>query len=141
MRFHTLIPICVLSLAMTVVAKGKGDDGRRAKAERAAECVAQLETEKLSATAKKKLKAEALSLCSEVQLGAMDLWFGDSVVTWCRLLLLDGEWQEARDVLLGQVEILKNIEASLAEQKLPVSAISPVAGCRYLLGENRRWMR
>lgn len=133
MHSRTASIICILGLAITAVAKEEVD--RRAKAERAASCAAQLETEKLSATAKKKLQAEAVALCSEVQLGSMDLWFGDSVITWCRLLLVDGEWQEAREVLLGQVEILKNIEKTLAEQKLPVSAISPVAGCRYLLGE------
>ena len=110
----------------------------RLKAQLAKACVERLETEKLSATAAKKLKAEAFSLCSDVQLGAMDLWFGESVVVWGRLQLLAGDWPEARAVLLGQAELLQNIERNLAAGKLPVSAISPVAGCRYFLGETYR---
>lgn len=100
--------------------------------------VQRLESEKMSAKVRKKLRAEVFSLCSDVQLGAMDLWFGDSVVVWSRLQLLDGDWVEARAVLLGQAEVLQNIEGNLAAGKLPVSAISPVAGCRYFLGETYR---
>ncbi len=110
----------------------------RLKTQLAKRCVERLETETLSATAAKKLKAEAFSLCSDVQLGAMDLWFGDSVVVWSRLLLLDGDWRGARFILLDQAEVLQNIERNLAAGKLPVSAISSVAGCRYFLGETYR---
>jgi tetratricopeptide (TPR) repeat protein len=100
--------------------------------------IQRLETEQLSKTAQKKLKAEVLAQCSDVQLGAMDIWFGDSVVTWSRLLLLEGNWREARSILLGQAEVLQNIEKNLAANEVPVSAISPLAGCRYYLGETYR---
>ncbi|VGO17018.1 hypothetical protein PDESU_05612 [Pontiella desulfatans] len=110
----------------------------RLKAQVAQAAVRRLETEKLSATERKKLKAEALALCSDVQLGAMDLWFGDSVVTWGRLLLLEGNWKEARSLLWGQAEVLQNIEKNLAANGIPVSSISPVAGCRHALGETYR---
>ena len=110
----------------------------RLKAQVANAAIQRLETEKLSAAAAKKLRGEAFSLCSDVQLGAMDLWFGDSVVTWSRLLLLDGDWRGTRSILLDQAELLQNIERNLAAGKLPVSAISPVAGCRYFLGETYR---
>lgn len=110
----------------------------RLKSQLADAGVQRLESEKLPAGAAKKLRAEVVALCSDVQLGAMDLWFGDSVVTWSRLLLLDGDWRGARAILLDQAELLQNIERNLAEGKLPVSAISPVAGCRYFLGETYR---
>ncbi|VGO21787.1 hypothetical protein SCARR_03864 [Pontiella sulfatireligans] len=110
----------------------------RLKAQVANAAVDRLETESLSKTEQQKLKAEALAYCSDVQLGAMDLWFGDSVVTWGRLLLLDGKWVEARSMLLEQAEVLQNIEKNLTANGVPVSAISPLAGCRYHLGETYR---
>lgn len=110
----------------------------RLKAQLAVAAVARLEEGDLSKTEREKRKAEALALCADVQLGAMDIWFGESVVAWARLLLLDGDWREARSVLLSQAEVLQNIEKNLAAAQLPVSAISPVAGCRYFLGETYR---
>ena len=110
----------------------------RLKAQVAAEAVQRLEKEVLSVSEKKKLRAEVVADCSDVQLGAMDVWYGSSVVTWCRLLLLDNDWRGARSLLWDQAEILQNIEHNLAVAKLPVSAISPVAGCRYFLGETYR---
>ncbi len=110
----------------------------RLKARVAAAAVGRLETEPLAASQKEALRAEVLAHCADVQLGAMDLWFGDSVVTWGRLLLLDGDWKGARSLLWGQAEVLQNIEKNLAANRLPVSAISPVAGCRYGLGETYR---
>jgi tetratricopeptide (TPR) repeat protein len=110
----------------------------RLKARVAGAAVGRLETENLSVSQKKELRAEVLAHCADVQLGAMDLWFGDSVVSWGRLMLLDGDWKGARSLLWGQAEVLQNIEKNLAANGIPVSAISPVAGCRYGLGETYR---
>ncbi|MEI6892747.1 MAG: tetratricopeptide repeat protein [Pontiella sp.] len=110
----------------------------RLKAQIAAAAVQRLETEKLSKTEQKKLRAEIRSYCADVQLGAMDLWYGKAVVTWGRLMLLDGPWQDARAVMLDQAEVLQNIEKNLTAHKIPISSISPVAGARYLLGETYR---
>lgn len=108
------------------------------KAQMADALMGQLEHESLSKAAQKKKRAELLSLCSDVQLGAMDIWYGQSVVTWARLFLHEGDWPEARSVLIGQAEVLQNIEKNLIANKIPVSSISPLAGCRYYLGETYR---
>lgn len=110
----------------------------RLKARTAQAAMDRLEEEDLSKTLQKKLKSEVSAHCSDVQLGAMDVWYGDSVVTWGRLYLLNGDWQETRAVLMSQAEVLENIEKNLAANQIPVSSISPLAGCRYLLGETYR---
>lgn len=91
-----------------------------------------------SKTEEKKLRAQVQAYCADVQLGSMDVWYGESVVSWGRLLLLDGKWRESRELLLEQAEVLQNIEKNLKANNLPVSSISPVAGCRYVLGETYR---
>ncbi|MDF7808406.1 tetratricopeptide repeat protein [Pontiellaceae bacterium B12219] len=110
----------------------------RLKAQIADAAIQRLETEELSKTAVKKLREEIQAHCADVQLGAMDLWYGNSVVTWARLMVLDGKWKEARSMLWDQAEVLQNIEKNLTANDIPVSSISPVAGCRYLLGETYR---
>ena len=76
----------------------------------------------------------ARKLCEEVQLGGLDLWFGQSVITWSRIMQLCGEWSEATDVLETQLELLYELEQNLARQNQPVATISPLAGARYYLG-------
>ncbi|MDF7823222.1 CDC27 family protein [Pontiellaceae bacterium B12227] len=110
----------------------------RLRAQTAEAGIQRLENEDLSATARKKLKAEIHAHCADVQLGTMDLWYGSSVVSWGRLMLLEGKWKEVRSALLDQAEVLQNIEKNLAANTIPVSSISPVAGCRYMLGETYR---
>jgi tetratricopeptide (TPR) repeat protein len=110
----------------------------RLKAQTATAAIQRLETEEFSKTAEKKLRAEIQAHCADVQLGAMDLWYGHSVVTWARLMLLDGKWAAARSMLWDQAEVLQNIEKNLAANNIPVSSISPLAGCRYMLGETYR---
>ncbi len=126
------------SLSRELEAAATKPERHRLKAQLANAAVQGLETETLSASEKKKIRAEILAHCSDVQLGAMDIWFGDSIVTWARLLLLDGDWRGARSLLLEQAEVLQNIEKNLAANQIPVSSISPVAGCRYGLGETYR---
>ncbi|QBG48729.1 tetratricopeptide repeat protein [Verrucomicrobia bacterium S94] len=110
----------------------------RLKSQIAGAAIGRLETGTLSKKDKKKLRAQIKDCCADVQLGSMDVWYGESVVTWGRLLLLDGKWKEARMQLLDQAEVLQNIERNLKANAIPVSSISPVAGCRYILGETYR---
>ena len=76
----------------------------------------------------------AQKLCEDVQLGGLDLWFGQAVVTWAQVMTLREEWDEALSVLETQLELLRQLEVVLAEQGQPVSLISPLAGARYWLG-------
>ncbi len=76
----------------------------------------------------------SLTLSEEVQLGGLDLWFGQAVVTWSQLMTLKEEWDEAQTVLEMQLELLKQLENSLEAQGQPVSLVSPLSGARYWLG-------
>ena len=76
----------------------------------------------------------AKKLCEDVQLGGLDLWFGQAVVVWADVMIRKGEWAEAQSVLETQLELLKQLEGVLEKQGQPVSLISPLAGARYLLG-------
>ena len=70
----------------------------------------------------------AKKLCEDVQLGGLDIWFGQTVVIWADIMIRKGEWSEAQSVLETQMETLKPISDSV-----PPSA-APLAGARYLLG-------
>jgi tetratricopeptide (TPR) repeat protein len=70
----------------------------------------------------------AKKLCEDVQLGGLDLWFGQAVVTWADIMIRKGEWSEAQSVLETQLETLKQISDSVG------ASVAPVAGARYLLG-------
>lgn len=76
----------------------------------------------------------ARELSEDVQLGGLDLWFGQAVVTWSRVMQLQGDWDETRAVLETQLQLLKQLEDNLVRQGQPVSQTSPLAGARYLLG-------
>lgn len=110
----------------------------RLKSQVADAAVGRLETESLSKKEQQTLRNRVRAYCADVQLGAMDVWYGESVVTWGRLLLHEGKWEDARAQLLDQAEVLQNIERNLKANDIPVSSISPVAGCRYVLGETYR---
>lgn len=71
----------------------------------------------------------ALALAEEVQLGGLDLWFAQAVVTWAQVKIQNEEWDETQAVLEGQLELLRQISDAV-----PPSA-APLAGARYLLGE------
>ncbi|MCU0858074.1 MAG: tetratricopeptide repeat protein [Pontiellaceae bacterium] len=70
----------------------------------------------------------AKKLCEEVQLGGLDLWFGEAVVIWADIMIRTNEWSETQSVLETQLETLKKISESVN------SSVSPIAGARYLLG-------
>jgi tetratricopeptide (TPR) repeat protein len=70
----------------------------------------------------------ALKLAEDVQLGGLDIWFGQAVVTWAQLMIDRGEVEEAQAVLETQIELLKQISDSATP------SAAPVAGGRYFLG-------
>jgi len=70
----------------------------------------------------------ALKLAEEVQLGGLDLWFGNAVVTWAQVMIGKEEWDEAQSVLEMQLELLKPISEAVAP------SAAPLAGARYWLG-------
>ena len=107
----------------------------RLKSQAAQAAMRAIERNGLSSKEQNRLSSEIKTWCADVQLGSMDLWYGESVVTWARLLLHESQREEARIMLLDQAEILQNIEKNLTANGLPVSSISPVAGCRHVLGE------
>lgn len=88
-----------------------------------------------SGSEREKLLRDAEELCRQIQLGGVDLWFSSSVVSWCQIMILRGNMAEARATLKEQIPIFKSIEKELREQNLSVSAHSPIAGARMLLGE------
>lgn len=76
----------------------------------------------------------ALKLAEDVQLGGLDLWFGQAVVTWAQIKMAQGERKDVQPVLETQLERLYQFEERLKERNVPVSSISPLAGARFLLG-------
>jgi tetratricopeptide (TPR) repeat protein len=70
----------------------------------------------------------AKKLCEDVQLGGLDIWFGQAVVIWADIMIRKGEWSEAQSVLETQLETLKSISDTVS------AADVPVAGARCLLG-------
>jgi len=72
--------------------------------------------------------ARAKTLCETVQLGGLDLCFGQAVVLWAELMIRRGEWNEAQSVLETQLEVLHTISQTVS------SSVAPIAGARYLLG-------
>jgi len=77
----------------------------------------------------------ALKLTEQVQLGGLDFWFGEAVVIWVRIKLMQDERDEVQSVLEAQLELLCSLEENLLAQGLPVSSISPLAGARFFLGD------
>ena len=100
--------------------------------------VHRLESNQLSVEETDRLRSQIKAYCADLQLGSMDIWYGDAVVTWGRLLLLEEKWVEAREALMEQAEVLQNIEKNLAANDIAYSSISPLAGCRFVLGETYR---
>ncbi len=82
----------------------------------------------------KKNPKRARKLCQEVQLGGLDLWFGQAVVTWANVIIDKKDWSEAQAALETQLRLLKKIEQELEAQGQPISLISPLSGARYFLG-------
>lgn len=70
----------------------------------------------------------AKKLCEDVQLGGLDLWFGQAVVLWADIMIRQNEWGEAQSVLETQLETLKSISDAVNSSDVPI------AGARYFLG-------
>ncbi|HBA86141.1 MAG TPA: hypothetical protein DCZ95_18825 [Verrucomicrobia bacterium] len=77
--------------------------------------------------------AEAKKLCDSIQWGGLDIWFGQSIITLANIELVKNNSAGAQKVIMGNLDILKEIDKYLQEQGLPLS-VSPMAGARFLLG-------
>ncbi len=73
-------------------------------------------------------------LCEEIQWGGYDLWFGQSISIMAHVEMIRGNDSGARELLRRYMIDLNKIDDLLRAQNFP-SAMSPVAGARFLLGE------
>lgn len=73
-------------------------------------------------------------LVTDLQWGGIDIWFGNSIVTMANAELARGDQRAAEKFLSENMDILKQIDATLKENNLSL-AISPMAGARYLRAE------
>lgn len=73
-------------------------------------------------------------LAEEIQWGGYDLWFGQSIPIMAHVEMARGNDSGARELLRRYMSDLNKIDELLREQNFP-SAMSPVAGARFLLGE------
>ncbi len=89
--------------------------------------------EKKSGDERNKLLDEATRLCEEVQWGGLDLPFVDSIVALANIELVRGRPEEARRVLMSNMDIIRPIDDAMVEMGLPMRE-SPMAGTRSLLG-------
>lgn len=96
--------------------------------------------ESTTGDARKKLFAEAMELCEDVQWGGRDLWFGRSAVMIAHMRLVEGNREGARKIIIGYMDDLKAIHQSLVDYAKEqgddyVLSLTPIAECRYLLGK------
>lgn len=77
--------------------------------------------------------AEAKKLCETIQWGGMDIWFGQSIITMAHIAMVREDWGGAQKTIRNNLDILKEIDKYIQDQKLPLS-VSPMAGARFLLG-------
>lgn len=78
--------------------------------------------------------SEARKLCETIQWGGLDIWFGQSIITMAHVELVKENRAQAQKVLLGNMDILKDIDQYIQDEGLPLS-VSPMAGARFLLGQ------
>ncbi|MDZ4199626.1 MAG: tetratricopeptide repeat protein, partial [Kiritimatiellia bacterium] len=83
------------------------------------------------------LLEKARKLCEALQWRGIDLWFGRSVIVLANIELARGDLDAAGTLIRSYLDVLNQIEASLTEQGQG-TALSPLAGARFLLGEISR---
>ena len=81
-----------------------------------------------------KLLSEAKKLCETIQWGGLDIWFGQSIITLAHIQMVKEDRAGAQKVIQSNLDILKEIDKFIQEQRLPMSE-SPMAGARFLLGD------
>lgn len=82
-----------------------------------------------------KLLAQASKLCTDLQWGGVDLWFGQSIITMAHIEIVRGDREKAKKLInKDYADILKEIDKQLKEQDSSL-AQSPMAGARFLLGD------
>ncbi len=77
--------------------------------------------------------AQARQLCSDIQWGGRDLWFGRTVVILTQIEVANGNHEKARSLIGDYLPMLMQIDAALRAEKAPLR-FSPIAECRYQLG-------
>lgn len=77
----------------------------------------------------------AEKICKDIQWGGADLWFGQSIVTLANIELARGNRDLAKKMLTQQyADILGEIDDLIKQEKVS-TAMSPLAGSRFLLGK------
>ena len=76
---------------------------------------------------------ESQKICTDLQWGGMDIWFGQSISTMAHIELLRGNAAGAQKTLEDYMDVLKQVDEYLKESGLPMKE-SPMAEARYLLG-------
>jgi len=77
---------------------------------------------------------ESEALCTDLQWGGLDVWFGQSISTMAHIKAVRGDPGGAKQTLLDYMDMLKQIDGFLKEQGMPMS-MSPMAEARFMLGE------
>lgn len=83
---------------------------------------------------KKSLLDRARKVCTDVQYGGIDLWFGQSVVTMAETFLMEGRRKEAQQALDSNKDILTQLDDVLKREEIDPSR-SPIAGVRFIYGQ------
>lgn len=82
----------------------------------------------------KALYDRAWKLCDDVIWKGIDLWFGKAVVMQSQIALGRGDKAAARRVLRQNLDIMKEIDKLLTEEKIPLG-ISPMADVHFTLAQ------
>ncbi len=107
------------------------------------QCLAEMAEVALSIAEETKDKARQAALCKEVDgwadklLWVQDLWFGKAIVLKAHGLMINRKAEEAKKLVNDYMGTLTQIHQALVEQEAesgePLTRVSPMAECRYLL--------
>jgi tetratricopeptide (TPR) repeat protein len=87
----------------------------------------------LVGVARDQVLQEAERLCTDLQWGALDIYFGNSISTMAHIQLMRGQEKEAQQTLEEYMDMLKQIDDMLKEMDMLKE--SPLAEARFMLGE------
>ena len=107
------------------------------------QCLAEMAEIALSLADDEKDKTKQAALCKEVNgwadklLWKQDLWFGKAIVLKAHALMINHKAEEAKKLVNDYMPTLTAIHQALVEQEAetgePLTRVSPMAECRYLL--------
>lgn len=91
--------------------------------------------------AKRKRYFEEIDKINNVILWVQDLWFGKAIVIMAHVKVLEGDVDGATKLIVDYAQQLEQIDQILKDQerelKEPLTKLSPMAECRYLIGRIR----